>query len=206
MINLVLFLAILTGAIQSIRSKRLIHSAIWLAGVSAMLSIFFFKMGANQVAVIELSVGAGLVTVLFIFAIGVAGEEAITARPVIPRVLTLGLVTIFLVLLVWFIFPPSTTASLTPEPSLSTVLWEERGLDVLAQIVLIFAGVLGLLGLLAEAKPPLDQPMAQEFIVKRQEGLAELVRESDQSAPGSHLPEKPERPGEHDTVKEVSYP
>jgi hypothetical protein len=32
-------------------------------------------------------------------------------------------------------------------------VWEARSLDVLLQIVMIFSGVLGLLGLLAESKP-----------------------------------------------------
>ena len=206
MINLVLFFAILICASQSIRSKKLIPSAIWLAGTSAMLSIFFFKMGANQVAVIELSVGAGLVTVLLIFAISVAGEEAITASPIIPRALIIGLIVAFAILLGVFIFPSSSIKPLSPEPPLTTVLWNDRGLDILTQIVLIFAGVLGLLGLLAEAKPPLEQPMAEEFITKRQEGLAELERGSEQptlknaySGEGGEL----EQP---DIVKEVSYP
>lgn len=30
------------------------------------------------------------------------------------------------------------------------ILWEQRGVDVLAQIALIFAGVLGVIGLLSE--------------------------------------------------------
>ena len=206
MINVVLFLAILICAIQSIRSKKLIPSAIWLAGVSAMLSIFFFKMGANQVAVIELSVGAGLVTVLLIFAIGVAGEEAITASPIIPRALTIGLMIAFVTLLGVFIFPPDSTKPLQPEPPLTTVLWNQRGLDVLTQIVLIFAGVLGTLGLLAEVKPPLEQPMADEFIAKRQEGLAELERESEQPILESSFSGEDGDVEQKDTVKEVSYP
>ena len=64
-------------AILSIRSKRLITSALWLAGVSALLSVVFYLFGAHLVAVVELSVGAGLVTVLFAFAISVAGDEPI---------------------------------------------------------------------------------------------------------------------------------
>ncbi|OGO20039.1 MAG: hypothetical protein A2Z14_18805 [Chloroflexi bacterium RBG_16_48_8] len=204
MANLVLFIAILICAIQSVRSKKLILSSIWLAGVSALLSILFFQMGAHQVAVIELSVGAGLVTVLLVFAIGVAGEESIVAPVIIPRVLTFGLVIAFMLLLGWYSFPQSTMKSLPPEPPLSTVLWEQRGLDVITQMILIFAGVLGLLGLLAEVKPPLERPMAEEFIAKRQEGLAELVRESDDSTHGIHLPRGQEGMKETDASKGVS--
>jgi Tfp pilus assembly protein PilV len=55
-------------------------------------------------------------------------------------------------------------------------LWQARGLDVLVQIVLIFAGVLGLLGLLAEAAAPLDQPAAHEVAAERQRQLQALER------------------------------
>jgi NADH:ubiquinone oxidoreductase subunit 6 (subunit J) len=206
MINLVLFFAILICAIQSIHSKKLIPSAIWLAGASAILSILIFKMGANQVAVIELSVGAGLVTVLLIFAIGVAGEEATSASPIIPRALIIGLIFAFVFLLGIFIFPPGSTKSPQPEPPLTTILWNERGLDILTQIVLIFAGVLGLLGLLAEAKPPLEQPMADEFIARRQEGLAALERESEQPTLERSLLGEGGGLEQQDTIKEVSHP
>jgi len=184
MIDLVLFIAILISAIQSIRSKKLILSSIWLAVASALLSVIFYKMGAPVVAVIELSVGAGLVTVLLVFAIGVAGEEAISAPPAMPKALTIGLVLAFVVLLGIYILPQSAIESTQTEPSLSTVLWEQRGLDVVTQIVLIFAGVLGLLGLLAEVKPPLEKSMADEYIAKRQAGLVELVKEGEDSAHG----------------------
>lgn len=47
-------------------------------------------------------------------------------------------------------------------------------MDVLVQIVLIFSGVLGLLGLLAEAKAPLKYPVAEEVAAKREQELEEL--------------------------------
>jgi uncharacterized MnhB-related membrane protein len=71
-------------AVQAIRVKRLISSALWLAGTSALLSISFYLLGAPTVAAIELSVGAGLVTVLFVFAINIA-EPAFVAAQAIGR-------------------------------------------------------------------------------------------------------------------------
>jgi hypothetical protein len=66
--------------------------------------------------------------------------------------------------------------SRTPEmqTELAQVIWQQRGLDVLVQVVLIFSGVLGLLGLLAEAKAPLAYPVAEEFAAKRERELEEL--------------------------------
>ena len=153
-------------AIQAIRAKRLLVAALWLAGVSALVSIILYALGAHQVAVIELSVGAGLVTVLFVFAISVAGEEAMDARAILPKPLAWGLIGVSVVLLGWMILPSIGGGAPIVEQSFATVLWQDRGLDVLVQIVLIFAGVLGVLGLLAEARVPVrrQQPVKQESL------------------------------------------
>src|SRR5512146_3422057 len=94
MLNLSVVLILLVFAFQAMRSKALLTSALWLAGASALTAILLFMYGAHLVAVIELSVGAGLVTVLFVFAINIAGDDAIPARPRIPRplawIVTLG--------------------------------------------------------------------------------------------------------------------
>ena len=59
----ILLLVLLASAfsVGAIRARRLLTSAIWLAGVSALISIVFYLFGARQIVVIELSVGAGLV-------------------------------------------------------------------------------------------------------------------------------------------------
>jgi uncharacterized MnhB-related membrane protein len=164
----------LACAIQAIRAERLLTSALWLAGVSAALSVVFYMMGAYTVAVIELSVGAGLVTVLFVFAINIAGEEVSFPPPFVPRPAAWALVIAAVGLLGWSVLPIPAGEAPALEPTFTSVLWGERGLDVLVQIVLIFAGVLGLLGLLAETRAPLDQPVAQEVIARREYELAAL--------------------------------
>ena len=70
----------LVCAALAISAKRLLVSAIWLAGCSALVALLMYLLGAPEIAVIELSVGAGLVTVLFVFAINIAGDES-TALP-----------------------------------------------------------------------------------------------------------------------------
>ena len=163
-------------AALAIRAKRLLTSALWLAGVSALLSVVFYLYGARQVAVIELSVGAGLVTVLFVFAISIAGEDAIGARSIVPKWLAWGLVILLVLLLGWFtLLPPANPVNQSgSDLALATMLWQERGLDVLVQVVLIFSGVLGLLGLLAEAKPPLEGPAAAEVAAVRDRDMRAL--------------------------------
>ena len=94
-------------AIQAIRAPRLLNSALWLAGVSAMVSLIFYLMSAHQVAVVELSVGAGLVTILFVFAISVAGEAEFENTTVLPRPLIGGLASLYVALLAWYLLPAS---------------------------------------------------------------------------------------------------
>src|SRR5690349_5712869 len=90
---------LLFSAIQAIRAPRLLISAVWLAAVSALLSIFLYNLGATTVAVIELSVGAGLVTVLLVFAISISGEETLDRQPSVPRLAAGGLISALMVLL-----------------------------------------------------------------------------------------------------------
>ena len=79
--QILLTIGILISAIQAIRVKRLLVTALWLASTSALTSIMLYLLGGYRIAVIELSVGAGLVTVLFVFAINIAGEEPIPSLP-----------------------------------------------------------------------------------------------------------------------------
>jgi|WetSurMetagenome_2_1015567.scaffolds.fasta_scaffold137009_3 uncharacterized MnhB-related membrane protein len=172
---LILLLVILAAvfAVAAMRAGRLLTSAIWLAGVSALVSVVCYILGAHQVAVIELSVGAGLVTVLFVFAISIAGDDRIEMKSVIPWPLVIGITAMTMLLLGWYLLPAlaSQVVNTPVNGSLSDVLWQNRGLDVLVQVVLIFAGVLGLLGLLAEVKPPLQGSAAEEISAAREREL-----------------------------------
>ena len=116
-----------------------------------------FRLGAPEVAVIELSVGAGLVTVLFVFAINIAGEEppvalrSLSARRRSPGWSTLAAVGLGVAMVL-----PNMRTEAAPATveRFATVLWEQRSLDVLLQVVLIIGGVLAVLGLLAERRVP----------------------------------------------------
>jgi NADH:ubiquinone oxidoreductase subunit 6 (subunit J) len=173
MVSLLLLLLATAFSIGAIRAGRLITSALWLAGVSALVAVVFFLYGAHQVAVIELSVGAGLVTVLFVFAISIAGDDVVDSHPLLPWPLFIGLSILFVFLLGWFLLPASVSPYIATgtEAGLTDVLWGQRGMDVLVQVVLIFSGVLGLLGLLAEVKPPLEGSAADEISAGRDREL-----------------------------------
>jgi uncharacterized MnhB-related membrane protein len=178
MISAVIYVLAVLFAIMAIRVKRLIASALWLAGVSALLSVAFYRLGAHQVAAIELSVGAGLVTVLFVFAISIAGEDLRAYPSLVPLGLAVALCMMIMAALAWFVLPAETVAIPLPEPPLGTVLYQQRGLDLVVQLVLIFAGTLGLLGLLAEASAPLQYPAAKEAAAARDRELSAMTKQS----------------------------
>ncbi len=155
---------LLVCAVQAARAQYLLHSALWLAGTSALVALEMYLLGAPEVAVIELSVGAGLVTVLFVFAINIAGEEAMTALPVVPKPLAWILVSAFVVLFGWMTKDILwMKVPMTPPLYFKTVLWENRLLDVLLQIALMFAGVLGVLGLLQDIHPSSSDTSEREI-------------------------------------------
>lgn len=173
-----LILAAVVFAFQAIRVRHLISSVLYLAGVSALLSIVLFLIGAQMVAVIELSVGAGLVTVLFVYVINIAGESDPNLDPVIKKWPAWVLVLCTIALLGWYVLPIARLHPAVAEPPLAFTIWQERALDVFVVVFLIFAGVLGLLGLLAEAKAPLKYPMAEEVTARRDKELDAMTERS----------------------------
>lgn len=152
--QLLIAVGILAAAVFAVRAKRLLVSAIWLAVTSALVALTAYLLGAPQIAVIELSVGAGLVTVLFVFAINIAGEESMTLKPILPRPLAWGLIVIAAGLAIYLLLPKLGLIPTTvQDPSAGAILWVSRYLDILLQVALIFSGVLGVLGLLSSGKP-----------------------------------------------------
>jgi NADH:ubiquinone oxidoreductase subunit 6 (subunit J) len=144
-------------AIFAVRAKQMLTSVLWLIGTSAVLSVLFYFMGACHLAVIELSVGAGLIAVLFVFAISVASDKPITLSSLLPRPLAWVFVSLAVVFTAWRILPVEGPAVPVTGCAELTVLWQARSLDTILQVFLIFAGVIGLLGLLSGSRkrPPI---------------------------------------------------
>ncbi len=151
--HILIMAGILLCAIMAIRTKRLLVSAIWLAGCSALVALFLYLLGAPEIAVVELSVGAGLVTVLFVFAINIAGDEVNPSHPVISKPLAWAVIAVAALLVGWLLLPGVNVAVPgLPESQLGNTLWQARNLDMFLIGILIFAGALAMLGLLAEGK------------------------------------------------------
>jgi uncharacterized MnhB-related membrane protein len=158
MINFLIAAGTLTCAVLAVRENRLLISALWLALTSALVSFLMYRLGAAEVAVVELSVGAGLVTVLFVFAINISGSATVVGQVPVPRPLAWVAVVMTGLLLAWMILPSMQlerfAAVLEQQGQLAglfrSVLWKDRSVDSLLQVVLIFAGVLAVLGLIGK--------------------------------------------------------
>ncbi len=158
MTDILILAGLLLCSVQAVRVKYLLSSAIWLAGASAATAILLYRLGAHEIAVIELSVGAGLVTVLFVFAISIAGEEALPDLVSIPRWLSILVIITAMGLFAWMSLPAfNITPPGAKELGLTSILWQNRGLDVLLQIVFVFSGVLGVIGLLGNEMPTMRE-------------------------------------------------
>jgi NADH:ubiquinone oxidoreductase subunit 6 (subunit J) len=136
-------------AIQAMRAVRLLNAALWLVGVSLASAALLYQFNATLLAVIELSLSVGLVTILLVFAISMVGADS-PDRPQ-SRFLYWPLVVVMLLLVIGLTVPLLAVQPKEGEISFQIVFWELRQGDVLAQVALIFTGALGVLGLLSES-------------------------------------------------------
>lgn len=144
---------ILACAVLALSSRRLLISAVWLALTSALVALLLYMLGGPHIAVIELSVGAGLVTVLFVFAINISGDAVIDTEPILPKPYAWGSLVIAAGLALFMILKTLGIVSFADEVIKTSIInWDSRYLDFILQVVLIFAGVLGVIGILAPGK------------------------------------------------------
>ncbi len=169
---LVLVAGMVLCGIQAVRARRLIVAVLWLAGVSVLVSVILYAMNAPLVSAIELSVGAGLVTVIFVFAIGLAGELTRDLPSLIPRPLALIVSIVAAGWLGWLLWPVAPPAETTETAVMQTVLWEMRAVDVWVQIALILAGVLGILNLVVDAPAGREGATAEHAATTEEEVAA----------------------------------
>ena len=157
MIDILLMAGILACAFMALRARKQLPSALWLSSASVLTGVLMYLLGAPEIGVIELSVGGGLVTILFVFAINITGEEQVPLKKLLPWPVSIGLILGSTVLLVWLSLPAfEFRLPAFDSTGLTKALWEDRQLDVMLHIVLIFSGVLGVLSLLA------DDPQSKE--------------------------------------------
>jgi len=151
-IQTALLIALVVFLVLALLLRDLLKAAVALAVASIMLGIIFFRMGAPYAGVFEISVVAGLITVLFILTIALTkpGEdvkESKLADIVFPLFFIAFIIIDALVMKGLMRKIPAVPGS--PEgAAFGDVLWKGRTLDLIGQIAVIFAGVFSVLALL----------------------------------------------------------
>jgi NADH-quinone oxidoreductase subunit J len=145
LIGMVLF------SVLAILLKDVLRSAIALAVASLLLGIVFFRMGAPYAGVFEISVVAGLITVLFILTIALTrkGDEVRESRLanwVFPLAFV-AFVVIDALVMKGLIGKVPALAAGAETGTFGDVLWKGRTLDLVGQIAVILAGVFAVLAL-----------------------------------------------------------
>ncbi len=155
-IMILLLMGLVVSSIVCVFLQNILKASIALAVVSAILSTIMFLLGANLAAVFELSVCAGLITVVFISTISMTRlrtkeeqaevEKSRRKRFVWLPVLLLVLLTVALILL----WPHLQTmvpykAGVESEVTSQEIFWNQRQQDMLGQIIIVLTGVFGVL-------------------------------------------------------------
>ena len=150
-IEIVLLCGLVIFSAAAIIFRDLLRAAICLAVASLLLGILFFRMKAPYIGAFEISVVAGLITVLFIVTIALTKtggdvRESKTASWAFPAFFVVFLVLDILVMRGLIGKIPALGAA-PEEGSFGDVLWKGRTLDLVGQIAVILAGVFSVLAL-----------------------------------------------------------
>jgi NADH-quinone oxidoreductase subunit J len=152
MMNILLLALFLAAGVWTVLTSHLLRSAIGLAVTSIILTLLLFLMKAPIAGVFELSVCAGLITVVFISAISLVKPvaEAEARELKMKRLKRFIFLPLILVLAAWVLFAKTlhlTNPAQLPveQTTLQHVLWFTRRFDLIGQILIILAGVFGVI-------------------------------------------------------------
>lgn len=148
---MILLVALVGASAWAILARDLLKSAIALAVASLLLGIIFFQMGAPYAGVFEISVVAGLITVLFMLTIALTKQGGDVRESKVVKIAFPAFFLLFAVIDIFVmkgILSRIPAIASTPEAgTFGEVLWKERSFDLVGQLAVILAGVLAVLAL-----------------------------------------------------------
>ena len=100
--NIYILVALILFSVMAVFLRDLLKSAICLAVASIFLAVMFFRMGATYAGVFEVSVVAGLITVLFITVIALTNDDAKVPENKWPIIIFPVALAIFIIFDIWF--------------------------------------------------------------------------------------------------------
>ena len=153
--NIFLLCGLVCFSAFAVALHNLLKSAICLGVASIFLAVLFFRMGAPYAGVFEISVVAGLITVLFITTIVLTKRQGGVKENKLTNVFFIIFFVIFIII-DFFVMKgfignlpniPVGAPDLVEGNKFGKVLWEYRTFDLVGQICAIFAGVFSVLAL-----------------------------------------------------------
>jgi NADH-quinone oxidoreductase subunit J len=160
-LHLFLIAGMIICSLAAVMAKRTIHAAIFLALLSILLAAVMFAAGAPWAGAFELSVCAGLITVLFASAASMIGRGASYAKRESKIFLWLPLALLAFGLITWGtagpVFAPlfnaaAQNAGASALMSAGDIIWKLRLPDLLGQLCIFVAGALTVRTILGEGK------------------------------------------------------
>jgi NADH:ubiquinone oxidoreductase subunit 6 (subunit J) len=146
-----LLIGVVIFSVLAILLRDLLKSAIALAVASLLLGILFFRMNAPYAGVFEISVVAGLITVLFVLTIALTKtDEEVRESRLVNWVFPLVFVAFIVIdglVMKGLLGKVPALASGAESGSFGEVLWRSRTYDLIGQIAVILAGVFSVLAL-----------------------------------------------------------
>ncbi|MCX5971101.1 MAG: hypothetical protein NTV14_06325 [Coprothermobacterota bacterium] len=147
---------LLIFALLAIFLKDNLLSILSLAAVSALLAIVFFQLQAPVAGVFELSVGAGLITVLAVLTISFIRTKHEKAQSGALLWALVGLAAVSILFFLFQLFSPGAFSPTLTEAGwndVGLVLWKARAFDLFPQVLIVLAAILGILALLRKKGP-----------------------------------------------------
>jgi len=156
-LNMFLLVVLMLAALWATMTRSLLRSALGLALTSAILTIIMFQLKAPLAAVFELSVCTGLITVVFISTVSLT--EPLTRQELLkytrerlhrfwylPFIILAAGIALSLIHIKFIQQLPVEEI----EKDVRYVLWNLRPLDLMGQVIIILAGVFGVVVLFKE--------------------------------------------------------
>jgi NADH-quinone oxidoreductase subunit J len=125
----------IVSAIAMIATRNAVHSALFLVVVMVVLAIFFLGLGGPFIAMVQITVYAGAIMVLFLFVVMLLGAERVGAqsglRWQIPAAVALGVVLLVVAgLLLFSVQTPAAAVEPQTATSFDTIVPEACAEDV----------------------------------------------------------------------------
>ena len=158
-LNMFIMVILIIASIWTVMTRSLLRAGIGLAFVSVILAIVMFRLDSPLAAVFELSVCAGLISVLFVSVISLTqpySHQEIVERmkSMFARFKYLPVIVVVVGLIMFFIkFRPDFLLPIPQaERDVRNMLWNFRQIDLVGQIIILLCGVFAVVVLFKEIR------------------------------------------------------